>query len=172
MRHQIKEIGHEETQTSDKPGANRRIFRSVKQFVTAACFASIAGAAVWAAQPEQAPSAAPPALVVPGYGPGIAAHVLEGPVIGPLAAIPCRVNVPCTKPFTNASVLILDRISWETVGVAVTNASGNLLVTVPPGTYVVHVETVRVFPRCPEVRVTVGQVDFTPVQISCNTGLL
>ncbi len=145
---------------------NRRIF-SIKQFVTAACLASIGSVAASAAQVEQAPINDVPAVVMPGYGPGVAGHVSEGPIT-PF----CRPNMVCRRPLApDATVLILDRTKRDTIGVAVTNASGNFLVTVPPGGYVVHVEVAHTSLRCPEVQAKVGQLDFAPVQISCDTGI-
>lgn len=146
--------------------ANEQIFSRIRQFVVVACLAAAGSVAAWAAQVDQATPPQLPALVVPGYGPGIAGHILEGPVT-PV----CRLNIPCVRPFANATVLIVDRTTRDTVGEAVTNASGSFLVTVPPGAYLVHVEVVN-FPRCPEVQATVGQINFTLVQITCNTGIV
>ena len=148
------------------PQTRKPISYRVRQFATAAALVYISSAAAGAAQVESAPAPGVPALVVPGYGPGIAGHVFEGPVT-PV----CRPNVPCTKPFADASVLILDRTDRETVGEAVSNTGGSFVVSVPPGAYVVHVGTVGIFPRCPEVQATVGQLDFTLVQLSCDTGI-
>jgi hypothetical protein len=67
-------------------------------------------------------------------------------------------------------VLVLDPTNRVTVGSAVTNTSGNFLLSVAPGAYIVHVKVVD-FPRCPEVQATVGQSDFTLVQITCDTGI-
>jgi hypothetical protein len=137
----------------------------IKQFAAAALLASLGGATAWAgAQIEQAPAQDLLTLVVPGYGPGIAGRVVEAPIT-PV----CRPNTACTGPFADATVLILDPKTRFTVGTAVTNASGHFIVTLPPlGSYVVHVKTVD-FPRCPEVQAEVEQLDFTLVQISCDT---
>ena len=148
------------------PQTRKPISYRVRQFATAGALVYIGSAAAGAAQVESVPAPGAPALVVPGYGPGIAGHVFEGPVT-PV----CRPNVPCTKPFADASVLILDRTDREAVGNAVTNTGGSFIVSVPPGAYVVHVGTVGIFPRCPEVQATVGQLDFTLVQLSCDTGI-
>jgi hypothetical protein len=153
------------TPATDDIKGRRRIF-SITQFVTAACLASISSVAASAAQVEQAPINDLPAVVMPGYGPGIAGHVSEGPITPR-----CRPNIACRRPLVDATVLIPDRTKRDTIGVAVTNASGNFLVTVPPGGYVVHVEAAHTFPRCLEVQATVGQLDFAPVQISCDTGI-
>jgi len=76
----------------------------ITQLPIAALLASIGTAAAWAAPVAEAPALDTPALVVPGYGPGVAGHVIEGPNT-PV----CRPDIPCKKPFANASVLILDR---------------------------------------------------------------
>jgi hypothetical protein len=138
----------------------------VKQFAAAALLASVGGNMAWAAVVQPAPDPSVPALVVPGYGPGIAGHIIESPT-----APRCSPGVACTKPFADATVLIINRKTYETVGTAVTNASGNFIASVPHELYVVQVETVGTFPRCPTVQATVGLTDFTPVQISCDTGI-
>ena len=148
------------------PQTRKPISYRVRQFAMAAALVYISSAVAGTAQVESAPAPGVPALVVPGYGSGIAGHLVEGPVT-PV----CRPNVPCTKPFADASVLILDRTDRETVGEAVTNTGGSFVVSVPPGAYVVHVGTVGLFPRCPELQATVGQLDFTLVQLSCDTGI-
>jgi hypothetical protein len=140
----------------------------IKQFAAAALLASLGSTAVWAAAigPGPAPPPDAPGLVVPGYGPGIAGHIIEGPIV-PV----CRPNIACTRPIADATVLIVDRKTRDTVGTAVTNTSGNFLVTVPHGLYLMQVEGAQPFPRCPQVQATVGLTDFTPVQMTCNTGI-
>ncbi len=145
--------------------SQRRISRRIRQFVTAACLTAIGSGVAWAAQINPAPSHDPPTLVVPGYGPGIAGQVIEGPTT-PV----CRPNTACTRPYADATVLMLDRKNDTSVGATVTNTSGNFLVTVPPGVYLVHVLVVD-FPRCNEVQATVGQNNFTLVQVICDTGI-
>jgi hypothetical protein len=137
---------------------------SVKQFAAAVLLASVGGTMAWAAV-QPAPDPSVPALVVPGYGPGIAGHVIESPT-----APRCSPGVACTKPFADATVLIINRKTYNTVGTAVTNASGNFIASVPQD-YIVQVETVGTFPRCPTVQATVPLTDFAPVQISCDTGI-
>jgi hypothetical protein len=138
----------------------------LKQFAAAALLASLGSTVVWGAPVGQPPDLAVPALVVPGYGPGIAGHIIEGPIT-PV----CRPNIACTRPIADATVLIVDRKTRDTVGTAVTNTSGNFLVTVPHGLYLMQVEGAQPFPRCPQVQATVGLTDFTPVQMTCNTGI-
>jgi hypothetical protein len=137
----------------------------IKQFTAAALLVSMSSATAWSAAQlnPDLPAADSPALVVPGYGPGIAGHVIEGPITPH-----CSPGTLCMTPFVDASVLMLDTKTRETVGAAVTNVSGGFLVTVPPGNYLVHVQTVGNFPRCPDVSVKVGLTDFTPVQITCR----
>ena len=138
----------------------------IKQFAAAALLASIGSTAASATQLEPAPTQEAHALVMPGYGPGVAGHVIEGP-----STPVCRPDIPCKKPFADASVLIVDQKTRDSVGEVVTNTSGNFLITEPPGVYVVHVHRVGLYPRCADVQVTVGQIDFTPVQINCDTGI-
>ena len=85
----------------------------IKQFAAAALLASMGSATGWAAAQVDAdlPTADAPALVVPGYGPGIAGHVVEGP-IRPV----CQPNSACTGPFADATILILDPKTRFTVG--------------------------------------------------------
>ena len=140
----------------------------IKQFAAAALLASIGSAPAWAAAQVDTnlSTADAPALVVPGYGPGIAGHVIEAPI-----ARHCIPSIPCSRPVVNTTVLIVDRKTRETVGTAVTNASGNFLVTVPHNAYLLQVETVGTFPRCPQAQATVGLTDFVPVQITCDSGI-
>jgi hypothetical protein len=55
-------------------------------------------------------------------------------------------------------------------GKAQSNSSGNFIVSVPEGGYVVHVMTVD-FPFCPEESVTVAVHNFSLTQINCDTGI-
>jgi len=144
---------------------SRWIWGMVKQCATAACFAAIGGARAWSAQPDEALFNDLAALVVPGYGPGIGGQISEGP-----STPVCQPNTSCIKPFSDAMVLVLDPTNRVTVGSAVTNTSGNFLLSVGPGAYIVHVKVVD-FPRCAEVQATVGQRDFALVQITCDTGI-
>ena len=96
--------------------------------VTALFLVIAGGTAVWARGPTP--------LVVAGYGPGVAGQVIEGPTT-PV----CRPNIPCTRPFANATVHVQDSATQNPVGTAVTNARGNFLVSVPQGAYIVRVQT-------------------------------
>jgi hypothetical protein len=135
----------------------RPIINNVGQLVTAFFFVTVGGTAVWAR------GASP--VVVAGYGPGVAGQVLEGPTT-PV----CRPNIPCTRPFANATIHVQDSATQNPVGTAVTNTRGNFLVSVPQGTYIVRVQT-GPLPRCPEVSAAVGPTNFTLVHISCDTGI-
>ena len=135
----------------------RPIINNVRQLVTALFFVIVGGTAVWARGPSS--------VVVAGYGPGVAGQVIEGPTT-PV----CRPNIPCTRPFANATVHVQDSATQNSVGTAVTNARGNFLVSVPQGAYIVRVQT-GTLPRCPEVSATVGPTNFTLVHISCDTGI-
>jgi hypothetical protein len=81
----------------------------IRQFATAALLASMGSTTAWAAELEPAPTQEVHALVVPGYGPGVAGHVIEGPRI-PV----CRPDIPCKKPLVDASVMIVDRKTRDT----------------------------------------------------------
>ena len=142
----------------------RRISPRIGQLVTALCLVTIGNASAWA-QADQTRPRDLTAVVVTGYGPGVAGQIIEGPTT-PV----CRPNIPCTKRFANATILVLDGTNRNTVGTAVTNARGNFIVTVPPGAYLVHVQ-VADFPRCPEVQATVGPSKFALVHVSCDTGI-
>ncbi|HWX32767.1 MAG TPA: hypothetical protein VNZ53_35720, partial [Steroidobacteraceae bacterium] len=73
----------------------RPIINNVRQLVTALFFVIVGGTAVWARGPSS--------VVVAGYGPGVAGQVIEGPTT-PV----CRPNIPCTRPFANATVHVQD----------------------------------------------------------------
>jgi hypothetical protein len=139
--------------------------RGIKQFAATALAVSLCSATTWAAPVEQAPALDTPALMVPGYGPGIAGHIIEGPTTPR-----CLPLTACTKPVADATVLIVDRRTRDTVGTAVTNASGNFIVTVPHGIYLVRVESVSTFPRCPQAS-DGGPDRFHSVQITCDSGI-
>jgi hypothetical protein len=101
----------------------------------------------------------------PAYRSGITGHVVEGPIT-PV----CRPGVPCTRPFANATIQVVDSATRNTAGTAVTNRRGNFRVEVPPGSYLVHVQVVD-FPRCPEVQAVVRGHHYTAVRIDCDTGI-
>ena len=131
-----------------------------------AFLATVGSAAAWAQADSVLPQS-PPALLVPGFGPGVAGNISQGPTL-PV----CRVDVPCTRPFAGAKVLVLDSTNPDiVVGTAITNALGNFIVSVPTGEFLVRVQVVGFFPRCGEAKATVGARAFTLVQIDCDTGL-
>ncbi len=105
-----------------------------------------------------------PGLVVPGYNPGIAGNVSVGPTT-PV----CKPLLPCTRPLAGVRVEVLDNLR-RSVASAVTNSLGNFLVSVPTGTYLVHIQVLD-FPRCPEAQMAVGPKAFALVGIECDTGL-
>jgi hypothetical protein len=80
----------------------RWIAHRIGQLVTASCLVVICSATAWAQ------------VRAPRYGSGIAGHVVEGPTT-PV----CRPNVPCTRPFANATILVLDSTNRSTVGTGV-----------------------------------------------------
>jgi hypothetical protein len=127
---------------------------------TACMFAAICSSTA-VAQTGILPS---PGLNVPGYGPGIAGQI----VVGPTAPV-CRPEIPCTRPFAGARVEILDNLR-RLVASAISNKSGNFIVSVPSGDYIVHVQVVD-FPRCEEANVTVGPSLFVLAAIECDTGI-
>jgi hypothetical protein len=140
----------------------------MKMMVTALflVLATVGSGAVWA-QADSGIPPFPPALVVPGFGPGVAGNISEGPSL-PV----CQPSVPCTRPFAGAEVLVLDSTNPDiVVGTAFTNALGNFVVSAPSGEYLVRVQVTGPFPRCGETKATVGTRAFTLVQIDCDTGI-
>ena len=105
-----------------------------------------------------------PGLSIPAYGPGVAGHI----VIGPINPV-CRPNLPCTRPFAGARVEILDSLR-QPVAIATSNSRGNFIVSVPRGNYIVHVQVVD-FPRCDEAHVAVGTSLFVLAAINCDSGI-
>src|SRR5690348_7902258 len=101
----------------------RPIIYNVGQLVTVLFVVIAGGTAVWARGPSP--------VAVAGYGPGIGGQVIEGPTT-PV----CRPNIPCTRPFANATVHVQDSATQNPAGTAVTNARGNFLVSVPQGAYI------------------------------------
>jgi hypothetical protein len=104
-----------------------------------------------------------PSLTVPGYGPGVAGFVFISPVC-PRSQPACPTYV---RPYADADVLVLDA-SRQTVAEAISNSTGNFIVSVPAGTYTLHIRTVD-FPLCPEVQPVVEQTEFTLEAIHCTT---
>ncbi|MDD5034304.1 MAG: hypothetical protein PHE55_06060 [Methylococcaceae bacterium] len=104
-----------------------------------------------------------PIKSVPGFGPGIAGRISEGPI-----APVCTPELPCTQPFSGARLLFLDPTTDEVVGEANSNKSGNFIVSVPQGDYRVRVQVID-FPRCPEQLVSVGARTFSMIHIDCDT---
>jgi len=98
-------------------------------------------------------------------GSGIVGNVSEGPIM-PV----CQINVPCTRPFVNAPILVLNAANRNVVRSTKTNRRGNFRVAVAPGSYLVHVQVID-FPRCPEVPATVRRHRLTHVQVACRTGI-
>ena len=132
----------------------RRIARRIGQVITATSLAALCCAAFSAA-----PAAARPVS-------GIRGTVVEGPIT-PV----CRPNVPCTRPFANATILVLNAANRSQVATALTNARGVFRVAVAPGSYLVHVAIID-FPRCPEASAKVTWRHVTRVHIQCSTGIL
>jgi hypothetical protein len=117
--------------------------------------------------------AAPVSLVVPGFGPGVAGTV----VVGPTAPV-CLPEQPCDRPFAGARVMVLTvdptaHVPTEIpVGIAVTNAQGNFIVSAPPGDYAVQIDTAPDhLPICTPVAVTVSGRHLTLVEVQCDTGM-
>jgi hypothetical protein len=110
------------------------------------------------------------ALVVPGYGPGLAGHV----TLGPTTPV-CQPDIPCVAPFARAPVAVLDDNGGDrqgrVVARAVTNRRGAFIVSLPAGDYVVRVGTTDALPACDEARATVRVHRFTLVTIACDTGI-
>ena len=104
----------------------RRIAYRIDQLVTTLCAVTI-GIASTSAQANQTS----PPNVVTGYGPGIAGQIIEGPTTPNR-----RPEIPCSRPFANATVLVLGDANGSTIGMAVTNERGNFLVSVPSGKYI------------------------------------
>jgi hypothetical protein len=134
----------------------KTIFASLTACMSAAIFSSSA-----MAQTGIPPS---PGLNLPGYGPGIAGHIVVGPTV-PV----CRPEIPCTRPFAGARVEILDNLR-RPIASAISNNRGNFIVSVPSGNYIVHVQVVD-FPRCEEAHVAVGKSLFALTAIDCDTGI-
>ena len=110
------------------------------------------------------------AISVPGYGPGIAGNV----TIGPTAPV-CQPDVPCSRPFAGANVVVLDDNGGDrqgrVVARAVTNRHGNFILSVRPGDYLVSVRTPGTLPACGDAPVTVTLRSFTLVTVDCDTGI-
>ena len=133
----------------------KTVFASITSCVLTACLSSSAVAQV--VDPL-------PGLSIPGYGPGVAGHI----VIGPVTPV-CQLNIPCTRPFAGARVEILDLVR-RPVASANSNSRGNFIVSVPRGNYIVHVQVVD-FPRCQEAHVAVGTSLFALAAITCDSGI-
>lgn len=96
-------------------------------------------------------------------------------VIGKVTLLPTcpgpqRPGQSCAKPFIGADVQLLDafgRIVMKTT----TDARGLFVTDAPAGEYTLQIDTLRRFPPCPEMPLTVPKEGRAFVQIHCDTGL-
>src|SRR5262245_16442763 len=96
----------------------RGFARGVGSLLTILFFAMLGPAPAWSQTAG---------LAVPGFGPGLAGNVSRGPT-----SPACQVNIPCTRPFAGATVLVVDSTDpASVVGTAVANPRGNFIVSVP-----------------------------------------
>ena len=79
-----------------------------------------------------------------------------------------QAGVAC--PDTPVRGTVVARSSDKVVARAVTDASGNYVLTVRPGTYTIGVEIEGVLPRCPEQSVTVTDRAMR-LDVSCDSGV-
>lgn len=102
-----------------------------------------------------------------GFGPGVAGQV----TIGPFTPV-CRPNIPCNRPFAGASVQVisLNDDLKEVVGLAVTNALGNFVVSVPAGDYLLLIDA-ELPPHCEEVKISVAKTGFSFATVNCDSGI-
>lgn len=110
-----------------------------------------------------------PSLTVPGYGPGVAIHTILYPIMPQ-----CQPDLPCSGPYPGARVQVLDTNSRQPVADAVSNNQGNFIAGIPPGDYIVHIETNNLpLPCCQEVNVHIAQDQsiFALVEVRCDSGL-
>jgi hypothetical protein len=57
------------------------------------------------------------------------------------------------------------------VGSAHTDQLGRYTITLPAGTYTLHIAIHATFPRCPDTRITVVASQPNHVDITCDTGI-
>jgi hypothetical protein len=98
---------------------------------------------------------------------GISGYIHTGPSC-PVQRIPPDPNC-ADKPYANISLLAINLAGKQYQGQ--TNASGNFLMEVPPGTYTIKVNLVNVLPRCEQTQAIVTANNFVSVDVSCDTGI-
>lgn len=90
--------------------------------------------------------------------------------ISPTCPGPQKVDEPCSAPFANVQVLLVNG-EGATVGVATTSEQGTFEIEAPAGTYRVRVAAAGRFPICPVVPVTVSADRRDMVEIACDSGM-
>jgi hypothetical protein len=93
---------------------------------------------------------------------------IEGQVfIGPVRSVQ-RKGEPNQRPY-QARITVLD-VSGHKVAVADSDDEGKFRIALPPGTYVLRPESLSLYPRAPEQRVTVGTNSISQVEIVYDSG--
>lgn len=90
--------------------------------------------------------------------------------LSPVCAGPQRSGLACEKPFRGARVQLIDE-TGHIVGSVVTGTKGRFRFVAPPGTYRIHVETSRLYPRCEEAIKNIPSQGFAHVHVACDTGI-
>jgi len=96
---------------------------------------------------------------------------IEGQVLlGPACPGPVSVDKPCPDQPYQATIQVQDQ-NGNTITQFQTDSNGNFHVSLNPGTYVLHPESSRAFPRAADQTVTVDPGQFTKVQIEYDSGI-
>jgi len=99
------------------------------------------------------------------------AHVTGWVRAGPTCPVE-RPGRPCLPRPVAATKVQVRSLSGRVVATTRTKADGYYSVQLLPGRYVLVVETVGMFPRCPHVRVLVPpQVRVMRADVNCDTGI-
>lgn len=76
----------------------------------------------------------------------------------------------CTSPLAGA-VVQLRKVDGAVVHQATSSDEGGFSFKAPPGAYVIHVEVEGLYPRCPDVEVTLIKSKITQTEVACDSGM-
>ncbi len=83
---------------------------------------------------------------------------------------PQRKDQDCTKPVVGKDVELLDR-KGKLIGKATTGDDGKFTINAKHGKYMLKVNVEAMYPKCPNLDVTIKRHAMTDANISCDSGM-
>jgi len=158
----------------------RRLLPAAVVLLIVSCGTSVPGATASGASGASAQSATPGATATPAQSaassgtatrPPAATAVISGVIQASPACPADRVYHACRpRPLGNVEVQARSPSAGVTAS-ALTEADGHYSLRLGPGSYLLVVVITQVFPRCPQVPVSVGSGASIRANITCDTGL-